>query len=167
MTDEGNGRENGAPDTSNNSQHRESHLEAGLSVLSGLLGNLIEIHIRRGPLPSQEQVDRGAIGGTERSRRRYGHHSTPDQVAGGRKQKSEQCLIDTRFIDDEFVIIADIPTTNPDDLTVGYNRRTNELVISRDGTVIGRVDIPWKSPETPEVWFNNGVLEARIRQTDV
>ncbi|ELY23430.1 hypothetical protein C500_19919 [Natrialba magadii ATCC 43099] len=82
------------------------------------------------------------------------------------ESKSEDCLIDTRFTDDEFIIIADLFGARLDDITVGINPKTNELVIKKTETVVGRVDLPWTSPEMQNAWFNNGILEVHIKSDD-
>ncbi len=82
------------------------------------------------------------------------------------ESESEECLIDTRFTDDEFIVIADMFGASIDDISVGINPRTNELVISKTSTVVGRVDPPWASPEIKKAWFKNGILEIYMRSED-
>lgn len=72
-------------------------------------------------------------------------------------------LFDTRLDGDEFVVMADIPGATVDELTVGIDPRTNQLVIGRGDTVLERVDTPWNAAETSRAWFNNGILEVRLR----
>ncbi|QLG63941.1 Hsp20/alpha crystallin family protein [Halorarum salinum] len=75
-------------------------------------------------------------------------------------------MFDARFDDDEFVVTADVPGTSKDDLSIGIDPKTNDLVIGKNGTVLERVSLPWQSPEATRVWFNNGVLEVRVRPAD-
>jgi len=75
-------------------------------------------------------------------------------------------LIDTRLDGDEFVVVADLPGANKDDLTAGINPETNELVIKKTDTTVGRVELPWASSEMQKAWFKNGVLEVYIRSDD-
>ncbi|ELY92744.1 hypothetical protein C483_07247 [Natrialba hulunbeirensis JCM 10989] len=82
------------------------------------------------------------------------------------ESKSEECLLDTRFTDDQFIVTADLFGASLDDITVGVNPRTNELVIEKTGTVVGRVDIPWASPEMQNAWFKNGILEVHMKSDD-
>jgi HSP20 family molecular chaperone IbpA len=89
---------------------------------------------------------------------------------GKRKQKkrtraseSEECLIDTRFTDDEFIVIADMFGASIDDISVGINHSTDELIISKTGTVVGRIDLPWASPQMKKAVFKNGILEVYMK----
>ncbi len=82
------------------------------------------------------------------------------------ESESEECLIDTRFTNDEFIVISDMFGTSIDDISFGINPKTNELVISKTGTVVGRVDLPWASPEMKKAWFKNGILEVYIKSED-
>ena len=144
---------------------RGFHLEAGLRPLSELLGNLIEVNVSESPPPPSdpvawETVDEGRV---DRESRGENRRKRTKRV---RKTRSDACLIDTHFEDEEFVVTADVPGSSKDDLSVGIDPRTNTLVISKDGTVLERVDLPWESPETTNVWFNNGVLEVRMRPNE-
>lgn len=92
--------------------------------------------------------------------------SRNDGTERGRGSASDDHLIDTRRRDDEFVVVADVPGASVDDLSAGIDRRSNELVIGRNGDVLGRVDLPWESAEAVAVLFNNGVLGVRLRPGD-
>jgi HSP20 family molecular chaperone IbpA len=151
---------------------RGFHLEAGLRPLSDLLGNLVEVNMSNAPPPSTapgetvEWADTDTDTDTdEPGVDRHGHDSESGQTRTDQVRESTtgECLIDTRLADDELIITADIPGARKDEISLGRNPRTNKLVISKDGTVVGRVKLPWKSPETTKVWFNNGVLEIRMQ----
>ena len=73
------------------------------------------------------------------------------------------CLFDTRRVGDEFVVMADIPGATVDELTIGIDPRTTQLVVGRGATVLERVDTPWDVAEVTRAWFNNGILEVRLR----
>ena len=72
-------------------------------------------------------------------------------------------LFDTRREGDEFVVMADIPGATVDELTVGIDPGTTQLVIGRGDTVLERVGTPWNAAEITRAWFNNGILEVRLR----
>ncbi|WP_343233786.1 gas vesicle protein GvpH [Natronococcus sp. A-GB7] len=80
-----------------------------------------------------------------------------------RKSESTDGLIDTRLSDGEFVVVADLPGANKEDLIAGIDSRTNELIIKKTGTTVGRVELPWSSAEMRKAWFKNGILEVYIR----
>ncbi len=81
----------------------------------------------------------------------------------GRVASPNEHLFDTRFDGGEFVVIADMPGTDVAELTVGIDPRTTQLVIGRGDTVLERVDAPWNAVEITRAWFNNGILEVRLR----
>lgn len=139
----------------------ESSLQAGLRSLSEGLGNLVGEDAKRsskGPPRSRPSMRR-----TPANRKQRTDSSKQKQT---RKSESEEWLIDTRLDDDEFVVVADLPGANKDDLTAGINPGTNELVIKKAGTTVGRVEVPWTSPEMQKAWFKNGILEVYIRSDD-
>lgn len=149
-------------------QHQGFHLEAGLRLLSDLLGDLVEVNISNAPPPpekTEEAVEWANTDetGVELQRSESTSESKRKRTKHVRESPAEQCLIDTRLTDGELTITADMPGASKDDISVGHNPRTNKLVISKDGTVVGRVVLPWESVETTKVWFNNGVLEIHMR----
>lgn len=168
MSDEDeNGREERTPEKSTiDEQRRGFHLEAGLRPLSDLLGNLVEVNMSNAPPPPTATEETGEWSETDETE--GDHHRTESKPERKRTKHvrtstTDQCLIDTRLSNGELTIMVDIPGAKKDDISIGRNPRTNKLVISKDGTVIGRVDLPWESPKTTKVWFNNGVLEIRMR----
>lgn len=146
---------------------RGFRLEAGLRPLSSLLGNLIEVNVSESPPPPEDPVDWAAVDENGGEQQRRDDRLERKRTKRIRKAESDDYLIDTRFDDDEFIVTADIPGVNKDELSVGINPETNNLVISKEGTVIESVDLPWESPEATCVWFNNGVLEVRLRPSEV
>lgn len=168
MSDEGkNGEDESKPEKSTTDEQRQGfHLEAGLRPLSDLLGNLVEVNLTNAPPPPErteetsEWPDTDETGMNQQRSESDSERSRTKQV---RTSTVEECLIDTRLTDSELTITADIPGASKDDISVGRNPRTNTLVISKDGTIIGRVTLPWESPETTKVEFNNGILEIRMR----
>lgn len=155
-----------AADESRDDQRaRGFRFEAGLRSLTGLLGNLIEVSAENSP-PTDDTVDWSTVENDYRGSRRRDATSSRRRRSRGGDVGSDAALVETRVEDDEFVVHADVPGATKDELSVGIDPRTNDLVIGRDGSVIERVDIPWDSHEATSVWFNNGVLEVRIEQTD-
>ncbi|WP_246308116.1 Hsp20/alpha crystallin family protein [Halorarum salinum] len=125
------------------------------------------------PPPAEDPVDRATVDESESDtqrgdvdRRRSGNGPRRRRTRRVRKAGSDGCLFDARFDDDEFVVTADVPGTSKDDLSIGIDPKTNDLVIGKNGTVLERVSLPWQSPEATRVWFNNGVLEVRVRPAD-
>lgn len=155
-----------------NEESRDGHrargfrFEAGLRSLTGLLGNLIEVSADKSPPPPDNPVDWSTVDDEYRGPRRRDATSSRSQRSQESGVDSDSALVETRIEDDEFVVHADIPGATKDDLSVGINPRTNDLVIGRNDRVIERIDIPWDAHEATNVWFNNGVLEVRIEPTD-
>ena len=168
-----NGDEDDAPPSRSDDEEANSsgfHLEAGLRPLKDLLGNLVEISVTDAPPPSEETTDWSSVD-DESSRQSVDKSSRPtdrERTSRSRTKRrhaspSDGHLVDTRREDGEFIVTADIPNASRDDLSVGIDPRTNELVIGVAGTALERVDPPWRSVEATKVWFNNGVLEVRLR----
>lgn len=146
------------------------HLEAGLRPLSDILGNLFEVTVTDVPPPPSEPTDQSAPEDETRRRFEDEPQQSPDHDRTSRPRtkrrrapSSDEYLIDTRREDGEFVVTADIPGANVDDLSVGIDPVTNELVIGLNGSVLDRVDPPWRSIEATRVRFRNSILEVRLR----
>lgn len=77
-------------------------------------------------------------------------------------EECEECLIDARIVDGEFVVLADFWGACVDDITVGVDTTSNDLVIGKSGSVVARVSLPWDAPVVRQARFNNGVLEVRV-----
>lgn len=139
----------------------ESSLQAGLRSLSEGLENVVGEDAKRssrGPprsRPSTRSTQANEKQRTDSSGRKR-----------ARKSESTEGLIDTRLDGDKFVVVADLPGASKDDLTAGINPETNELVIKKTNTTVGRVELPWTSSEMQKAWFKNGVLEVYIRSDD-
>lgn len=86
--------------------------------------------------------------------------SEPDQDSA--TQPPEDYLVDTHRTADEFVVTAELPGVSAEDLSVGIDVQPNDLVIAVEGQAIERIPLPWPSTNAAKVWFNNGVLEARL-----
>lgn len=145
---------------------RGFHLEAGLRSLTGLLGDLLEASAEKSRPPPDQPVDWSTVDNDYRGPQRRDTPASRSRRSRRRGDDSDSSLVETRIEDDEFVVHADIPGATKDALSVGINPRTNDLVIGQNDRVIARVDIPWASHEATNVWFNNGVLEVRIEQTE-
>lgn len=156
--DEPEQQEDGAKDNS-----RGFHLKAGLRPLSKLLGSLAAVNVSDSPPPPADPG--GWTTDDEPDHHRETDESSRKRTKRVRGAESAEYHVDTRVEDNEFVVTADIPGASKDDISVGINPKTNTLVISKEGTVLRRVDLPWHSPKTTNVWFNNGILEVRLRST--
>ncbi|WP_255169387.1 Hsp20/alpha crystallin family protein [Natrononativus amylolyticus] len=164
MSNNGNGDDEQESETPpEDDRGRGFHLEAGLRPLSDLLGSLVEVDARTVPPPSADPVEWTNVDENEPPRPRERSEPRRKRTRRVRRTSSDQCLLDTRRTDGVLVVTADVPGASKDDISVGRNPRTNELVISKEGSVVGRVDLPWESPEVTKVWFNNGVLEVHVR----
>lgn len=161
-TDDGDGPEGQEPET--NDESHGFHLKVGIRPISDLLGNLIEVNVGDSPPPPTDFKEWTDV--DEKDQQRESDKSSRERIKRGQRIKSHEFHLDTRFDNDEFVVTADIPGANKDDLSIGINPTTNVLVISKDRTIFERVDLPWDSPEPTKVWFNNGVLEVRLRSAD-
>jgi HSP20 family molecular chaperone IbpA len=79
---------------------------------------------------------------------------------------ADDFLVETHRDGDEFVVTAELPGVDEEDLSVGIDVRSNDFVVAADGRTIDRVDLPWPTTDAARVWYNNGVLEARLRPAD-
>ena len=74
--------------------------------------------------------------------------------------------VDVRHDDDgRLVVVADMPGVDPDDLRVGLDEESNELVVGIDDRPIERLPLPWPVDDVV-ARFNHGVLELRITATE-
>lgn len=146
---------------------RTFHLEVGLRPLSGLLGPLIEADVTKSAPPPGDEVDWTPVDETSEDHQRRDVPTRRKRTKRVRQTKAEKYFLNTRFEDDEFVVTADIPGATKDDLAIGVDRNTNKLVIKKNETILGRVTLPWDSVEPTRVWFNNGILEVRVRSDDL
>lgn len=134
------------------------NLGLGIQPPTDLLSDVIELSITDPP-PSESIAPSPAA--TD-----YAGNSEADggETANTHDDESSvpECYIDTRIRDDSFIVVADLPGAIKEDLAVGINQRTNELIIRRDGTVVETLSIPWEAPEVTRIWFNNGILEIHL-----
>lgn len=140
-------------------------LEACVQRLSDLLGWLFEVSVTESPPPSAETIAETATDEGARDDQQREASSGANRPKRVRKTRAETYLLDTRFEDDAFVVIADIPGASQEDLSVGINHITYKLVIKKDGRVFERVSLPWYPVEVTRVWYNNGILDIRVRPT--
>lgn len=138
----------------------ESSLRTGLQSLSEGLRNVV------GDTSGTVSTRGAPRSRPSASRNRENWKQRADDAKRRSKLESDECLIDTRLTDGEFVVIADLLGASINDISVGINPRTNELVVRKNDTVVGRVDLPWDSPEVEGVWFKNGILEVYMRSGD-
>lgn len=82
------------------------------------------------------------------------------------RSAAEKDLLDTRFVDDQYVITVDIPDARKDNLVAGIDRNTNKIVIKKNERVLERIPLLWDSVEPTRVWFHNGLLEVRVQSDD-
>lgn len=140
-------------------------LEAGVQHLSDQLGWLFETSVTGSPPPSAETVAETAPDERSRDERQREASSQGPRPKRVRRTRAETYLLETRFEGDAFVVIADIPGASQEDLSVGISHSTYKLVIKKDGKVLERVPLPWESVEVTRVWYNNGILDVRLRPT--
>ncbi|ELZ01633.1 hypothetical protein C482_06262 [Natrialba chahannaoensis JCM 10990] len=144
----------------------ETSLQAGLRSLADGLRNAVEGDTSgtapsRTPSQPHPAADRKQT--KQNQRADTGKHKRKKRT---RESKSDECLLDTRVSDDTFIVTADMLGASLDDITVGMTPRTNELIIKKTGTVVGRVDLPLAAPEMKEAWFKNGILEVHLKSED-
>ena len=172
---------------------RGFRFEAGLRPLSDVLGSLVEVKKTDVPDRSEETVEWEYVEEDEsdetdeddsRRRSHEGKLRRPGDSKGQQSGDSERgeneaprherkkrtrpidagkVLADTHHEDDEFVVTADIYGVGKDDLSVGIDPKTNELVVGSNDVALERVPLPWDSVEATSVRYNNGVLEVRLR----
>lgn len=136
-------------------------LEIGLRKLYDAIRTLVGVDFER-PSPTDGAGER-----PDRSDARPDAESSFESPNGPRNAPADRYLIDTRFEDDEFVVHADMPGARTDEISIGLDPRTDQLVIAETGFLVESVDLPWSSPEATTVRFNNGVLEVRLRSAAV
>ncbi|WP_306061698.1 gas vesicle protein GvpH [Natronococcus wangiae] len=103
---------------------------------------MIEGNVSGVPPPSAEPIERADVDDGKAARRRETSDSKRKRKKRTRERPSEECLVDTHLIDDEFIVTADIPGARKGDVAAGLNPRTDELVISKNGAIVGRVTLP-------------------------
>lgn len=81
--------------------------------------------------------------------------ATPAETTEGYHVRAE-------FDGEEFVVVADLLDASMEEISAGLARGGRELVIQREGSTVARVDLPWRATTT-RAWFNNGILEIRLR----
>lgn len=69
----------------------------------------------------------------------------------------------TQIDGDEFVVVADLLGASMEEVAAGLTPAGDELVVQHEGETVARVDLPWDSATVTRAWFNNGVLEIRVR----
>ena len=139
-------------------------IDVGVSSLDDLLGGLVDVGAVRGGQDGEwqwvdEPADRDRIGSdpTDSPGR------TDEPFADEPVDVADEFLVETHRADDQLIVTAELPGVGEDDLSVGIDVPSNELVIAAEGRTIERVSLPWASTDAARVWFNNGVLEVRLR----
>lgn len=94
-----------------------------------------------------------------------GDRSSRRDRAGRRprvRRTNDRYRVTTRREDDEFVVTADLPGVDADELTVGFDDDRETLVVGVDGRAVERVGLPWPDPTSERSALRNGVLEVRL-----
>lgn len=131
-------------------------INVGLQSVTDLLDSL-----GVGGVSHRPQGEPESRGGRERAERdAWPPDSESDQDAA--TQPPEDYLVDTHRTTDEFVVTAELPGVSGEDLDIGIDVQSNDLVIAVEGQAIERIPLPWSSTNAAKVWFNNGVLEVRL-----
>lgn len=106
---------------------------------------------------------------TSRSDRRADSGSDASSITGRSApddRMDEDYHVDVRHDDDgQLVVVADMPGVEHDDLRVGLDEASNELVVGVDDRPVERLSLPWPVDDV-EGRFNHGVLELRITATE-
>lgn len=145
-------------------------INVGVSPLGDLLGGLLDVGTarsgREGEWQSVDEPNRrsgrepgrgdGSTGRGEPGRHDATFADEPVDVA-------DEFLVETHRGEEELVVTAELPGVEEEDLSVGIDVPSNDLVIAAEGRTIERVSLPWASTDAARVWFNNGVLEIRLR----
>lgn len=136
-------------------------INVGVQPISDLLGGILD----RGVSPRPERSERKRFGDAART--------DPEAPAGRRRRETDDAvdvaddyLVDSHRDGDEFLVTAELPGVDEDDLSVGIDVESNDLVISVDGRTIDRIALPWSSTDATRVWFNNGILEVRLHPAE-
>lgn len=114
--------------------------------------SLEELQSRRADDPRQHDAATGRARTSSRrprTRRRY--------------EPSVDSTVTARTYDDELLVTADLPGTDPDEITVGFDGP--ELVIGVDGRELERVQTPWVATSA-EAAIRNGILTVRVEPTN-
>lgn len=89
-----------------------------------------------------------------------------DATSGPADQRTHDYLVDTHRTEDWLVVTAELPGVSEEELAVGIDVPSKDLVIAVNGRPIERVALPWSSTEAAKVWFNNEILEVRLEPED-
>lgn len=148
-------------------------LRAGLSAFADLLRKLDEEGERRGSgriegeranIDYDVNIGTGPGPGDRRGspRSRSGARSRRRK----RRARDEDYLVTTREADDGgVVVIADLPGVDAEDLTVGFERGDETLVVAVNDDVVERVSLPWPA-RAERSTFRNGMLEIDLREDE-
>lgn len=136
-------------------------IDVGIGSLTDLLGGVLGARgasrRNRGEWQRVDETTRADADGTAGT-----DTSDTDEPIG----VADEYLVDTHRADDEFVVRAELPGVSEEDLSVGIDVHADELVIAADGRTIDRIALPWSSTEAAKVWYNNGVLDVRLRPAE-
>lgn len=138
-------------------------INVGVRSLTDFLGGIIDMSTTPGSdVGEWETVDWTASTNRETSSRR----SPPELTTEPSVESPDDYLVDTRQTEDEFVVVAELPGVDEEDLSVGIDVNANDLVISVEDRTIDRIPLPWSSSVAAKVWFNNSVLEVHTKPDD-
>lgn len=92
--------------------------------------------------------------------------SITDRSAGTDQTADDDYHVDVRHDDEgRLVVVADLPGVDHEDLTVGLDEDSDELVVGVEDRAVERLPLPWPVADV-EGRFNHGVLELRITATE-
>ncbi|WP_254542771.1 gas vesicle protein GvpH [Halomarina pelagica] len=157
-TDDGSERTDAEARDESRPRERETgfRLEIGLGPITDLLGGLVDVDVSR--LEEGERrhpAERGERHGV--SRRPSSPADEAEPAASG------DYHVQTYRSEGELTVVADLPGVDEDDLLVGLDERSNDLVVAVHDRVVERISLPWSDVVVPRVRFNNGVLDVCIR----
>ncbi|MFC7156014.1 gas vesicle protein GvpH [Halomarina halobia] len=160
--DDGNERTNAETSDGERSNRRGTgfRLEVGLRSITDLLNGLVDVDVSH----LDEEGRQHPIG--ERRERRGVSRRPSSRVDADGSSDADDYHVETYRYDGELVVVADLPGVDEDDLLVGLDERSNDLVIAVRDRVVERLSLPWDPVAVPRVRFNNAVLEVVVRPGD-
>jgi len=76
-------------------------------------------------------------------------------------EASDDYRIDIRQMDDELLIVADLPDVEPEEIEAAVSEEQDEFVVRVGNTTVERMELPWPAADV-RGQFQHGVLELRF-----
>lgn len=139
----------------------ELGINVGLSPLTDLLGGILGGGGSPRPERDEWQIVEESDGAEAGESPRRAVSAADASVAD-----ADEYLVETRQQADELVVTAELPGVSEEDLAVGIDVQSSDLVIATEGRTIERISLPWSSTVAAKVRFNNGILEVRLEPAE-